>query len=1045
MVPSRPPLQSFDQNVSLIVSGSHGPTNQQRTKVTAIVAKGTEMFTAALASVDVLFTDDEMASYDVVKIANDQNYTFGEYCGWRTGETVAVYGNFALITFQTDSSVGKRGFFFRFKTVPAAPPKITLPAVVEALPGYRVDIPVTGTLPIYTAVIRNSTVLVNTTYAAAFQFYNESNCTSVAFNKYGYDTREFSVIFKDCRHACSPRFNSGTGNKLFCEKVTATQLKRCLSPLTETFVARNRTARTMYYSIPRGKVTIYLNSLYSYDEAIVVVRGSSEFSCLKPALLSMGFTENQNQSHVVFLPCPLGSFSKSLGSKSWKCVYCSPGGFYSDTLGYVADGCKKCPNGSYVAYDKKPGKSVLDCKTCPEGTETDFFAGHRACPCLEGHYRTHLFKKCFTCGRSGLQCQDEYASLKPGFWWQWRNESHKHRYEYFMKNLARELPALDDFSVQYPYAIPTPYRCQVEESCKGGLDSPCGEGYQGPLCAVCNPGYHKQFHSCEKCPSRAWIAGQLSLIAAIIAILLALLVWRKKNNLSKDRGLSRFDNLLSKLKILIGFYQVTHGLLDVFSFIEWPDSLQVVSKYSGILQMNLLKVAPIHCLNHNLHVDAFEDLFVLLSMNAIVIVGSCVIYGFWYMMISKKQDLEEDEKASKISQGKVLIYRNVFFFLYVTYLSTCSRTASVMPFACQKLCKDKREELCDEYLKVDYSIKCQGANYNHLVIVAYVSAAYIIALPALSLVALWRHWRTIIIKKDRDNGSDPEVVDGLRFLFENYKPRSWYWELVEMSRKFILTCGLILVGQESRSFIGLAWVVAGMYAVLFCWIKPMQDTFENRLMSTSLAVTIVNLGIGAVSRIPAENILNMADHHKDALAMKILIIWANTLVLGLLAVQYLAFLHQFFKEWRKNPKWSFSCCLALLLPLNDLQGEIRGMVGKNMLKTQLQSGIIGKPSIAASAKDSGALSFSPIHEDGERQEGTSVKSRVTRCSNTKCDRGTQTETLAPVSTATAEHAQASWKACQQITMSRHSDHHIPLAEAEEATSKEEKTDRNNEE
>ena len=76
------------------------------------------------------------------------------------------------------------------------PPKITLPAVVEALPSYRVNTPVTGTLPIYTAIIRNSTVLVNTTYTAAFQFYNESNCTSVAFNKYGYDVREFSVIFK---------------------------------------------------------------------------------------------------------------------------------------------------------------------------------------------------------------------------------------------------------------------------------------------------------------------------------------------------------------------------------------------------------------------------------------------------------------------------------------------------------------------------------------------------------------------------------------------------------------------------------------------------------------------------------------------------------------------------------------------------------------------------------------------------------------------------------------------------------------------------------
>ena len=60
-----------------------------------------------------------LVSYDVVKIANDQNYTLGEYCGQRTGQTVAVYGNFALITFQTDSTVEKRGFFFRFKTVPA--------------------------------------------------------------------------------------------------------------------------------------------------------------------------------------------------------------------------------------------------------------------------------------------------------------------------------------------------------------------------------------------------------------------------------------------------------------------------------------------------------------------------------------------------------------------------------------------------------------------------------------------------------------------------------------------------------------------------------------------------------------------------------------------------------------------------------------------------------------------------------------------------------------------------------------------------------------
>ena len=126
------------------------------------------------------------------------------------------------------------------------------------------------------------------------------------------------------------------------------------------------------------------------------------------------------------------------------------------------------------------------------------------------------------------------------------------------------------------------------------------------------------------------------------------------------------------------------------------------------------------------------------------------------------------------------------------------------------------------------------------------------------------------------------MITGLRFLFENYKPRSWYWELVEMSRKVILTSALILVGQESRSYIGFTLVIAGMYGMLFSWIRPMQDAFENRLMSTSLAVTIVNLAVGAVSRIPAENTLSSEDQFADAVLFKILVLGANVSVIALL-------------------------------------------------------------------------------------------------------------------------------------------------------------------
>ena len=379
-----------------------------------------------------------------------------------------------------------------------------------------------------------------------------------------------------------------------------------------------------------------------------------------------------------------------------------------------------------------------------------------------------------------------------------------------------------------------------------------------------------------------WIVGQLSIIATILLIIIALLVWKTKRNTEKYRGRFLVDLLFSKLKIVIGFYQVTNGLLDAFSYIKWPGSLEVIAKYSGILQMNLLQITPVNCLFPGLHVDAFGDLSMIMSLNFVVIGTSGVVYGVYKLIILRNQNLDDEEKSNRISQTKELVYKNLFFFIYVTYLSTCSKTASVLPFACRKLCKDEKEELCNEYLKADYSVQCQGTKYNHLLIVAYISTAYILALPAASFIVLWRKRSLALASTNKDTGSSIEIITGLRFLFENYKTRSWYWELVEMSRKIILTSVLFLVGQESRSYIGLAWVVAGMYGTLFCWVKPIRDAFENRLMSTSLAVTVVNLGIGAVSRIPAENIPDLTYLDTEAVTYKILIIGANTLVIGLL-------------------------------------------------------------------------------------------------------------------------------------------------------------------
>ena len=110
------------------------------------------------------------------------------------------------------------------------------------------------------------------------------------------------------------------------------------------------------------------------------------------------------------------------------------------------------------------------------------------------------------------------------------------------------------------------------------------------------------------------------------------------------------------------------------------------------------------------------------------------------------------------------------------------------------------------------------------------------------------------------------------------------------------------------------------------------------------------------------------------------------------------FIYRFFKEWRKNPQWSFSCCLALLLPLNDLQQEVLGMTGKNLLKQQLQTGKVDMPSLSGALKESGAVSIELTTFPEQLEETSGSPSEETETGRTKdgnADKGTVSIVVEP--------------------------------------------------
>ncbi|CAH3106170.1 unnamed protein product, partial [Porites lobata] len=162
---------------------------------------------------------DKDCSFDFLKITNENNEVPGLHCGQKNGHVVLVTGEVVLMTFHSDAHYEREGFLLQFTPVPHVPPKVVLPApVVTALPGFKLRCKATGSPLISIALLRNNTVLVNTTNSEAIiTLDRQGNYSCVASSKYGFDKKEFPVIFTDCNpSSCSHQYHVLLGNSFNC-------------------------------------------------------------------------------------------------------------------------------------------------------------------------------------------------------------------------------------------------------------------------------------------------------------------------------------------------------------------------------------------------------------------------------------------------------------------------------------------------------------------------------------------------------------------------------------------------------------------------------------------------------------------------------------------------------------------------------------------------------------------------------------------------------------------------------------------------------------
>jgi hypothetical protein len=243
-------------------------------------------------------------------------------------------------------------------------------------------------------------------------------------------------------------------------------------------------------------------------------------------------------------------------------------------------------------------------------------------------------------------------------------------------------------------------------------------------------------------------------ISVVVMVIIVVVIKGRKRKVGTKRSLT--DIILARLKIIVSFYQISSGTLDAFSYVQWPSALTKMSEYAKFIQLNILQIAPLHCFNSHIKMDAYAELVITCSMTAAVILTALLYYTLKRLYLSSNAKTHGKLRInSALEATKEACYRNVFLFLFVTYPQACSTIFKMLPPACHRICQDSSETQCTFYLKADYSITCFTDKYNRYIILAYAALIYPFAVPLLTVAVLWKyHYKTTLRKAENDTSDD---------------------------------------------------------------------------------------------------------------------------------------------------------------------------------------------------------------------------------------------------------------------------------------------------
>ena len=123
------------------------------------------------------------------------------------------------------------------------------------------------------------------------------------------------------------------------------------------------------------------------------------------------------------------------------------------------------------------------------------------------------------------------------------------------------------------------------------------------------------------------------------------------------------------------------------------------------------------------------------------------------------------------------------------------------------------------YLTADYDVVCFESDWNAAAVVGYICMlVFVVGIPLVQFLVLYLNRKYIdeaTCVDEADYRTHLEIKAMYGSIFEAYTVDCYYYDLIDLIRRLVLTGGLILIGNvEAVAQIFLGIVVSAMWV---CW------------------------------------------------------------------------------------------------------------------------------------------------------------------------------------------------------------------------------------